>query len=220
MVADEWPPFSGSELPGKGISLDVTRAVLERAGYDVQTAILPWARIVNGAQTGEYDIITSLFASAEMQKILHYSEPFYTTEIKFIQQKGGDISFQGLSSLTPYSIAVGAGFLYSPEFDGAEFLNKFEVTTTLQGIQMVAAGHVDLTLDSTDVLRHSILRSDPSLGDQIDMLEPALATQNIHMAVSKFRPDHATIVAEFNRALEEMQADGSFAELLKKHNVN
>ncbi len=200
--------------------MDISRAVLERAGYDVKSAILPWPRIVSGAQTGEYDVITSLFPSIEMQNILQYSEPFYTTEIKFIQRKGRDIVFGDLNSLRPYSIAVGAGFLYSPEFDEADFLEKVEVTTTLQGIRMVAASHVDLTLDSTDVLRHSILRDDPSLGDQIELLEPALATQSIHMAVSTFRSDHATIVAEFNRALEEMQADGSFAELLKKHNAN
>ena len=220
LVADEWPPFSGSELPGNGISMDVTRAVLERAGYEVQPAILPWARIVSGAQDGDYDVVTSLFASAEMQQVLHYSEPFYTTEIKFIQRKGRDIAVGDLSSLRPYSIAVGAGFLYSPEFDDAEFLNKIEVTTTLQGIRMVAAGHADLTLDSTEVIRHSILRDDPTLADEIEVLEPALTSQNIHMAVSTFRPDHATIVDDFNRALAEMRADGSFDALLKKHNVN
>lgn len=220
VVADEWPPFSGSELPGQGISIDVTRAVLERAGYQVQTAILPWARIVNGAQTGEHDIITSLFADPDMEKLLDYSAPFYTTEVKFIQRKGGAIEFDGLESLTPYSIAVGAGFLYSPAFDNADFLNKFEVTTTLQGIQMVAAGHIDLTLDSTDVLRHSIELGGPDLKEQLELMEPAVISQEIHMAVSRSRSDHAKIVADFNRTLGEMQSDGSLATLLEKHSVN
>ncbi len=96
LVADEWPPFSGSELPGQGLSMDVTRAVLERAGYDVKTAILPWARVMNGARTGEYDIITSLPPSDDLEELLNHSEPFYSTEVKFIQQKGGDIAFRGI----------------------------------------------------------------------------------------------------------------------------
>lgn len=220
LVADEWPPFSGGDLPELGIAMDVTKSVLTRAGYEVEAAILPWPRIVHGAKTAEYDIVTSLFLDAEMQEFVHYSDPFYDTEIRFVQKTGGDARYDGLQSLTDYTIAVGAGFLYEPAFDAAGFLNKFEVTTTFQGLQMVAAGRVDLTLDSVDVVRHSILRGDPALMDQIEVLDPPLATQQVHMAVSLSRPDHLRVVADFNRTLAEMRADGSLADLLAKHGVN
>ncbi|MGZ2259060.1 substrate-binding periplasmic protein [Roseobacter sp. A03A-229] len=220
VVADEWPPFSGDSLPGQGISIDVTRAVLERAGFTVETAILPWSRVVSGAKAGEYDVVTSLFLDAEMQQALTYSDPFFKTQVKFVRRKGAPIRFDGLESLTPHVIAVGTGFLYEPEFDKADFLNKFEVTTTLQGVQMVAAGRVDLTLDSTHVVAHSILTGDPDLLEQIEFIEPSLAEQEIHMAVSKHRPDHADIVAAFDAALSDMQADGSLAALLQKHAVD
>ncbi|WP_300058727.1 ABC transporter substrate-binding protein [uncultured Roseobacter sp.] len=220
VVADEWPPFSGAALPGKGISIDVTRAVLTRAGFEVETAILPWSRVVSGARSGDYDVVTSLFLDAEMQQALTYSEPFFETQVKFVRKTGSDVRYDGLQSLTPYVIAVGTGFLYEPAFDTAEFLNKFEVTTTLQGVQMVAAGRVDLTLDSTHVVTHSVLMEDPGLLDQIEFLEPSLADQKIHMAVSKQRPDHDHIVAAFNTALAEMRADGSLAALLQKHAVD
>lgn len=219
LVADEWPPFSGNDLPGKGLAIDVTRTVLERAGYEVQAAILPWARIVDGAKTGEYDITTSLFADVEMEKYLHYAEPFYTTEVRFIRRKGEDIVFDGLESLQPYSIAVGSGFLYEPGFDAAEYLNKFEVTTTLQGIQMLAAGHVDLTLDSADVLRHSMQLGGEDLEGKLEMMDPPVTRQDIHMAVSRSRSDHTKIVEDFNRVLREMKSDGSLATLLAKHDA-
>lgn len=220
VVADEWPPFSGEELPGQGISIDVTRAVLVRAGFDVETAILPWSRVVSGAKSGDYDIVTSLFRDAEMEQSLLYSDPFFETEVRFVERKGSNLAYNGLGSLQPYSIAVGTGFLYEPEFDSATYLNKFEVTTTLQGIRMVVAGRVDLTLDSTHVIRHSILMEDAALLDQIEFLAPALAEQKIHMAVSRLRPDHESIVAAFNVALADMRADGSLAELLKRHAVD
>ena len=172
IVADEWPPFSGESLPGQGVSLDVTRAVLSRAGYQVETAILPWSRVVSGAKSGEYDVVTSLFLDAEMQESLFYSDPFFETQVQFLQRAGGAISFDGLSSLEPYGIAVGAGFLYEPEFDAAENLNKFEVNTALQGVQMVAAGRIVLTLGSVNVIRHSILIEDPALWVRIECLDP------------------------------------------------
>ncbi|WP_299783627.1 transporter substrate-binding domain-containing protein [uncultured Roseobacter sp.] len=220
VVADEWPPFSGEGLPGLGISLDVTRAVLERAGYEVETAILPWSRVVSGAKSGEYDVVTSLFLDPEMQKSVFYSEPFFETQVQFVRQKGRDITYDGLDSLQPYVIAVGAGFLYETEFDNADHLKKFEVTTTLQGLKMVAAGRVDLTLDSSHVVRHSMLLSDDALQDQLEFLQPALTKQQIHMAVSRSRPDHAGIVADFNAALTDMRADGSLDALLEKHNTD
>ncbi|MBW4710420.1 transporter substrate-binding domain-containing protein [Roseobacter sp. YSTF-M11] len=220
VVADEWPPFSGDDLPGKGLSVDVTRAVLTRAGYDVETAILPWARVVKGAESGAYDVVTSLFEDPDMQKLMTYSEPFFETSVHFVQKSGNDIVFDGLESLRPYRIAVGTGFLYERNFDTADFLKKVEVTTTLQGVKMVAAERVDLTLDSAHVVRHSILMDDPDLLGQIELLDPALTTQRIHMAVSRSREDHARIAADFNAALEDMRADGSLAQLLEKHKVD
>lgn len=220
VVADEWPPFSGDGLPGQGISIDVTRAVLERAGYAVDTAILPWSRVVSGAKSGDYDIVTSLFLDAEMQKSVFYSEPFFETQVQFVRQKDTAVTYDGLQSLQPYVIAVGAGFLYETEFDNADYLKKFEVTTTLQGLQMVAAGRVDLTLDSTHVVRHSMLLADDDLQEQLEFLEPALTKQQIHMAVSRLRPDHASIVADFNAALTDMRADGSLDALLEKHSTD
>ncbi|GFE48894.1 amino acid ABC transporter substrate-binding protein [Roseobacter cerasinus] len=220
VVADEWPPFSGATLPNMGISLDVTQAVLVRAGYQVELAILPWTRVVSGAKSGEYDIITSLFLDTEFEKSLTYSDPFFTTEVKFVRKAGSDIVFDGLDSLKPYVIAVGTGFLYEPEFDSATYLNKFEVTTAIQGVRMVAAGRVDLTLDSTDVIRHAIQSEAPQLIDQVELFGPPLATPEIHMAVSKTRTDHEEIAAAFNAALVEMKADGSLDALLQKHTQN
>ncbi|WP_298916890.1 transporter substrate-binding domain-containing protein [uncultured Roseobacter sp.] len=220
IVADEWPPFSGQNLPDKGLSLDITRTALTRAGYDVEVAVLPWARIMSGAQTGEYDVITSLFRDPEIQKVMTYSEPFFETTVRFVQRKGGPITFEGLNSLQAYRIAVAAGYVYEEAFDTADFLDKIEVTTPIQGLRMVAAGRVDLTLDSMEVVRHSIRLQDPDILDQIEFLDPALARQEIHMAVSGFRDDHNRIVSDFNAALQEMREDGSLARLLKKHQID
>ena len=40
------------------------------------------------------------------------------------------------------------------------------------------------------------------------------------MAVSLTRPDHERIVADFNKALDEMREDGSLSALLEKHDLD
>ncbi|WP_299282317.1 transporter substrate-binding domain-containing protein [uncultured Tateyamaria sp.] len=217
VVADEWPPFSGEALPNGGLSLDVISAVLRRAGYDVDTQVVPWARVIDGAQTGEFDIVGSLFEDAELQTFLSYSDPFFSTDVRLVQRKGDSHSFTTVDELRPFSIAVGDGFVYEADFDRADYLNKVVVTTTLQGVQMVAHGRVDLTLDSVDVIRHAITHDDPALADRVEFAPGVLVSQTLHMGVRHDLEGSTQIIADFNRVLGEMRDDGSLDALLAVH---
>ena len=217
IVADEWPPFSGASLPNGGISLDVISSVLTRAGYDVTTEVLPWARIMDGSRRGDYDIVGSLFYDPEIATYMTYGDPFFTTEVRFVRPAGTGFEVDGLDSLRPYSIAVGDGFLYEEEFDRADHLNKVVVTTTMQAVQMVAFGRVNLTLDSVEVLNHSIDQASPPIRDQLEILPYVLAEHDIHMAVRNDLPGRADLVSAFNETLAEMRADGSLDALLRRH---
>lgn len=217
VVADDWPPFSGDKLHNKGISLDVITAVLSRAGYDVRAEILPWARIMDGARNGEHDIIGSLFYDAELEKFMTYGDPYFETEVRFVQRKGGKHRFTTLDDLRPHSIAVGDGFLYADEFDRADYLNKMVVGTALQGVRMVAYDRADLTLDSVEVILHTIKTEDPGLEQRVEFVPGRLAVREVRMAVRNNMPGKNKLVADFNRTLKEMREDGSLNILLAGH---
>lgn len=217
VVVDEWAPFGGAALHNYGISLDVIVAVLGRAGYDTETAVVPFERAVAGVHDGTYDIIGNLFYDAEMAQTLDYSDPFYDTTVQFVRRVGTEAEVVDVPGLRPYSIAVGAGYLYETEFDDADYLNRTVVTTIEQGLRMVAAGRVDLTLDSVDVMRFTMTVTDPALADQVEVLPFVLATQQIHMAVRQDFEGGAELLADFNATLAEMRADGTLDALLEAH---
>ncbi|MEL7467813.1 MAG: transporter substrate-binding domain-containing protein [Pseudomonadota bacterium] len=219
VVADEWPPFSGKDLPGQGMSPDIIAQVLQRAGYRAEVSILPWARIMHGvrSETAEFQIIGSLFYDDELAGLIDYSNAYVETEVKFVRRVGTDAEFKDLSSLKSYSIAVGDGFLYEDNFDRAQELNKVVVTTALQGVQLVAAGRADLTLDSSDVINYAVSVQDPTLEGKIEYLDKVLATRGIHMAVMSNVPNREQIINDFNAALRSMSDDGSLDRLLAKH---
>lgn len=217
VVADEWPPFSGQKLPNKGLSANVIKSVLTRAGYEVEVKILPWARIMHGANQGEFDIVGSLFYSEELIPHMAYSNPYFETEIKFIKAKGSNADFIDMESLKSQRIAVGDEFLYSPEFDNADNLNKIVATTTLQCVQMVAYGRADLTLDSIEVLKYTIANDAPELQDAIEYLPTPLDSQAMYMAVSRKTPKFEKVLKDFNSTLGEMRRDGSYDEIIQKH---
>lgn len=217
VVADEWPPFSGAELPEQGISLHVISSVLREAGYDVETRVLPWARIMDGAERGEFDIIGSLFFDPELTQYLTYSAPYYQTDVRFVRRVGSALSFSTVRNLKGLKIAVGDGFLYQDEFDRATYLDKIVVTTTLQALQMVAFERADLTVDSVDVVNYSTNSLDKSLDGQLEFAPGVLATQPIHMAVRNNLPMRDEVIADFNATLEKMNRDGTLDQLLQVH---
>lgn len=104
---------------------------------------------------------------------------------------------------------MGEGVLYEESFDRAEYLNKVNVTTALQGLKMVAYGRVDLTLDSIDVLNHARRTDAAELRDPVELLPFVLERQHIHMALRKDFPNRERVLADFNTVLREMQRDGS-----------
>ncbi|WP_147111037.1 ABC transporter substrate-binding protein [Tateyamaria sp. syn59] len=217
VVADEWPPFSGAELPEQGMSLHVISAVFEHAGYTVVSDVLPWARIMDGVRRNEYDVVGSLFFDPGLTEFLEYSQPFYATDVQLVQRIGGSHSFTSVADLAPHSIAVGDGFLYEDEFDKADYLNKVTVTTTLQALQMVAFGRADLTLDSVDVVNYAMRTLDPSLDDQLEFVPGVMTSQEVHMAMRKDFPNRDQILSDFNASLQAMQSDGTLSDILAVH---
>lgn len=217
VVADPWPPFGGADLPARGISLDVITTVLTRAGYSVETAIVPWQRALDGVKGGTYDVIGSVFYSTELAEDVVFSDPFYQTEVRFMRQRGTAPTFTDIASLQPYTIAVGAGYLYEEGFDSAAYLRKTEVTEVIQGVRMVAAGRIDLTLDSVDVLEYIIHTQEPELSTLVEILPQPLSVQEIHMAVRPGLPGASALLADFNRVLHQMREEGALDELLAKH---
>ncbi|MBY5934105.1 transporter substrate-binding domain-containing protein [Tateyamaria omphalii] len=217
VVADEWPPFSGASLPQQGLSLHVIAAVFKHAGYQVDSDVLPWARIMDGVRRNEYDVVGSLFFDPDLTSFLQYSQPFYSTDVQLVQRIGGDHRYTNVADLQPYSIAVGDGFLYEDEFDSADYLNKTVVTTTLQALQMVAFERAELTLDSVDVVNYSMRNLDPSLSDRLEFVPGVMTSQDVHMAMRKDFPNRDQVMADFNASLRAMQSDGTLDDILALH---
>lgn len=217
VVIDEWPPFGGADLPDGGFTMDVTTSVLRRAGYEVEEHIVPFERALAGMESGEFDVLGHVFREPTMDQLVAYTDAFHETEIRFMAQPNLEFTFQELSNLEPYTIAVGAGYLYEPAFDAADHLQKQEVTTTLQAMQMVAKGRVDLSLDSVEVIEYLLRNEAQALRGQIVLKDNSLARREILTGIRKNLPNRDAILAAYNAALAEMRADGTLERINARH---
>ena len=57
LAGNVWPPYTDRGLPEQGLSVDLIRTALGRAGYRVEYREVPWERALLGLMNGRYDMI-------------------------------------------------------------------------------------------------------------------------------------------------------------------
>ncbi|WP_137885888.1 ABC transporter substrate-binding protein [Pseudomonas sp. 2FE] len=217
LVADTWPPFTDASLPNNGLASDLVSAVLQRAGYSSEYIEVPWARALRGLQAGDYDVALGAWYDAQRAQYGLFSEAYLVNRIRFLQRKGADIQFDQLEDLRPYRIATVRGYAYQAQFDQDARLHKVPVMGFAMGARMLAAGRVQLTLEDELVARYYLKGELHALQGQLEFLPKPLSENGLHILVRRSHPQHRQIVAAFNRALREMRADGSYAQIFQRH---
>lgn len=219
LVADPWPPFNDQALLNNGVASDLVSTALSRAGYASTYAQVPWERAVHGLQQDIYDVLINARYTDERATFGHYSQPYLINRIRFLQRKGSQISFKQLPDLYPYSIAVVRGYAYSSEFDQDSQLTKVGAGGFAMGARMLHARRVQLTLEDELVARFHLSRELASIREQLEFLPQPLSENGLHILVSRNHPQHQQIADAFNKAIEEMRVDGSYAQIFQRHGL-
>lgn len=220
LAGDAWPPFTDQSLADNGLAVDLVSTALRRAGYTSEYVEVPWARVLRGLEQGDYDVIAAAWYSAERTRFGLFSEPYLVNRIRFLKRKGADPQqYSSLADLRPYSIAVVRGYSYSPAFDQEQGLTKVPVLEFGMGARMLAAGRVQLTLEDELVAQHHLKRELKEVQNALEFLPEPLSESPLHILVRRSHPQHQQIVEDFNRAIAQMRADGTYQRIYQRHGL-
>ncbi|MGO4001238.1 substrate-binding periplasmic protein [Pseudomonas fluorescens] len=219
LVADAWPPFTDATLVNGGLATDIVSTALARAGYASDFQQVPWARAMLGLGEGRYDVLVNAWYNDERTRIGQFSAEYLLNRIRFIKRKDAPIEYNNLQQLHTFAIAVVRGYAYSPEFDGDAALQKVPVHNFAMAVRMVAADRVKLTLEDEYVARYYLAHESPKVRNAVEFVPQPLSENSLHILVSLKNPDHAKIVAGFDREIAGMKADGSYERLLRQHGM-
>ena len=217
LVADAWPPLTDATLVNGGLATDIVSTALARAGYASDFQQVPWARAMLGLGEGRYDVLVNAWYNEERTHVGQFSAEYLLNRVRFIKRKDAPIEYTDLQQLHTYPIAVVRGYAYSPEFDGDAALQKVPVHNFAMAVRMVAADRVKLTLEDEYVARYYLARESPKVRNAVEFVPRPLSENSLHILVSLKNPDHAKIVAGFDREIAGMKADGSYQRLLRQH---
>ncbi|NAP05896.1 amino acid ABC transporter substrate-binding protein [Pseudomonas syringae] len=219
LVADPWPPFTDALLLNGGLATDIVNTALRRAGYTTLYEQVPWARAMLGLSQGRHDVLINAWFSEERTKIGQFSAEYLLNRVRFIKRKESPIGTLTHEQLHKYMIAVVRGYAYAPAFDNDAELQKVPVQNFSTAIRMLAAERVDLTLEDEYVARYNLAMEPDEVRDRVEFLPGSLSDNSLHILVSLKNPHHEKIVADFDREIAAMKADGTYDELLRLHGL-
>jgi len=220
LVADAWPPFTDASMNKGGLATELVTTALARAGYASDFEQVPWARALLGVNEGRYDVLVNAWYNEDRTHIGQFSGSYLQNRILFLKRKDSAIQYTGdLLALHPYPVSVVRGYAYSGVFDEDDGFQKVPVQNFSVAVRMLAADRVKLTLEDEYVARYQLDREAPQVRDSVEFMPEPLSLNHLHILVSLKNPDHAKIVAAFNKAIGQMQADGTYARLLKQYGM-
>jgi len=213
----DWAPYVGQKLPDYGFTSEIISAAFKRAGYTVKIEFLPWARVLQEVETGKYDAGYPAYYSDERAQKYLLSDAFANGITGFYKRKADTIAYTSLQDLKPYRIGVIMGYVNSPEFDAATYLQKEEAIDEATNLNKLLAKRIDLTVLDKFTAQYVISTSLPAGKDALEFLEPPLLVQPLHVMVSRQTQGAEQKLRDFNEGLKKIRADGTLDQILTKY---
>jgi polar amino acid transport system substrate-binding protein len=212
-----WEPYYGPNLLNQGYVAEITKTALERVGYTMQIDFVPWKRVLHDASNGYYNAVLGLYYSDERAEWMVYSEPIAAVQLVFFEKKGRNIRWSKLEDLKSFTIGTELGFVYTDEFDNADYLTKEPVRNAELNLKKLLGNRIDLVAASRNVFLHWINTKFPDKLDQISIVPKQITENKIYNGFSRKDPKYYVYVRDFNRGLDMIKADGTLDKIMEKH---
>ncbi len=217
IATTEYPPYYGKDLENGGFMTEIVVEALKRAGYDVEIKFLPWKRALEGIKAGKHDGLYTVWYRKEREAWLVYSDPIApANEVGFLKRKDEDISFKTIEDLKPYTIGVTRGYALPPGFDQASLKISWEKDDEVS-LRKLHKGRVDLVLTDRILGKFIIDTKIPEAVPDLVWLDPPVLVEFQHLVFSKKAGNFAMRLANFNRGLAEIEADGTLNAIITRH---
>jgi polar amino acid transport system substrate-binding protein len=214
LAADEWPPFTDVEgKPRRAIAL--VEAGLRRGNLRTSFGILKWTSLMSLLGRGNFDGVAAIWKTPEREKSLLYSKPYFQNRLVLVARAGDDASATSIAQLPEGKrLALTNGYGYSPSVTGASNVKLIHYDTDADCLRAVLAKQADYLLLDELVVRHLFKRYPEKAPKLIVVGQTALDQHPLHLALRKDYPNAANILADFDRNMSKMMADGTYNVLL------
>ena len=193
-----------------GFDIDLIKIAAEKLGYEVKVQNMDFNSLIPALQAKQFDVVISgMTPTPEREKVVDFSVPYYETLQYMIFPK--DKGFESLADVADGKVGAQTA---SIQLDLAEELaaeHGFKVESRNlipELIQEMKIGRLDAAIIENIVSENYLAQNDDLAAFNIEVDEPdykAIVFQK-----------GSALKAEFDKAIKELEADGTIEELKKK----
>ena len=209
-----WAPWTYHDDSGElvGFDTEVGKAIAEKLGVEAEFVEGEWDGLFTGLDTGRYDaIINGVEVTDERSQKYDFTDAYaYIKTALIVKSDNEDIkSFEDLNGKKTSNSLDSTYMIIAQEY-GAEVEG---VDSLSQTIDMVTSGRVDATLNA-EVSFYDYLKEQPDAQVKIVALTEEASSVSIPLRKGE---ESAALREAINKALDELRADGTLAEISNKY---
>jgi polar amino acid transport system substrate-binding protein len=206
-----YPPFNffpeGSDEIG-GFDVDTGKALAEGLGVELNYVTGEWSGLIEGLRVGHYDaVLGSMAITEERLEEVNFTIPYYYSGAQLVVL--GDSGITDPSQMEGKKIGVATGTTFADDAEAMGATVEYYDDDNLTLMELLN-GRVDGVI--TDRLVAVSAIQEMQGGDRIVLAGELLRLEEMALAVSK---DDETLLAELNKLLETMHADGTLSQISK-----
>lgn len=221
VVTEQWPPYNYEENGEiKGISTEIVRATLEKAGIKGKIYIYAWARAYKMVSEQKNVLIYTILRNEKREKLFKWIGPIVPlSNICLFKVEGrNDIIINSLEDAKQYRIGVAKNSSTHQLLLDKGFVkgkNLFPVTKQKQNIAKLFKGRIDLITDREMALADQMKKLKISFASVKRVFILSTWDDGFYMA---FSPETANeIVEKMNKAFEQVKAEGILETVMEKY---
>lgn len=206
-----FPPFESQGPDGEliGFDIDLMKAIGQQAGFEIEFESLPFDGLIPALQAGTVDAaISAMTITEERAQTVSFSRPYFKAGLAIaVREATADVT--DLSSLEGKKIAVQIGTTGAEQ---AAAIPGAEVTTfdsAPLALQELANGNVDAVINDAPVTLDAIASGNIK---GLKVVGELLTEEFYGIAM----PKDSENVEAVNAALQELIANGTYAEIYQK----
>ncbi|MBU4530489.1 MAG: transporter substrate-binding domain-containing protein [Hoeflea sp.] len=206
-MSGAYPPFNFVNEQNEVVGFDaaIGTEIAKRMGLEAEIVTTAWDGIIGGLLANKFDaIVGSMSITEERLKVVDFVGPYYTTKRAIFTKAGSPIT--SVSQLSDATVGVTLGETHEQwaREQGYEVKTYKGLPELLLEIEN---GRVDAIIaDSVAV----ILAAKESGRDLVALSD--LETESVGAGIA-IRQGNPELKAEMQKALDEMQADGTYVEI-------
>lgn len=207
-----YPPFTYKDEQGQltGFDVDIAKAVAAKLGLRPEFVLTEWSGILGGLQANKYDVIVNQVGiTPERQKTIGFSRPYAYSSPQIIVRKGSSFNPKTLADLKGKRVGVGLGSNFEQQLRQVGGINVVTYPGAPEYLADLAAGRLDAAYNDRLLVGYLITKNNLPIKGAGVIGQP----EPVGIA---FKKTNTALGNAINRALLQIQADGTYAKISRK----